>query len=239
MNPNANTFYPASKELYHIPIANLTDRQKKMFQDLILEWTTTSTLDNLFTKWEHRRQKTCSMLNIKNPLSFLLLNISSLRLYLYDLFELLNQIHVSVMILNGTRRDADTLKRLSNHLANYRIFFQTGTNAFGGVIMAVHGSIPTQQVREFEDIRNLIVLDVGNKTGKFQFATYYSPPNEKLPLDIFNDMLRRNLDTIICGDLNVLSHRSAQFIHDFLPARFKYATVVARVKLCRKTYFVS
>ena len=37
----------------------------------------------------------------------------------------------------------------------------------------------------------------------------------------------------------VLSRRSAQFIHDFLPARFKYASVVARVELCRKIYFVS
>ena len=84
------------------------------------------------------------MLNIKNSLSFLLLNISSLRLYLYDLFELLNQIHVSVMILNGTRHDPDALKRLSNHLANYRIFFQRGTNTFGKVLMAVHRSIPVQ-----------------------------------------------------------------------------------------------
>ena len=36
----------------------------------------------------------------------------------------------------------------------------------------------------------------------------------------------------------MLSHRSTQFIHEFLLARYKYATVVARVELCRITYFV-
>ena len=123
MNSNANIFSSQPKELYRVPIPNLSNKEEKIFQDLILQWTTTATLENLFTKWEHRRQKTRNMFNIKNNLSFLLLNISSLRPYLYDLFELLNQIHVSIMNLNGTRHDADVQKRLSNHLTNYWIFF--------------------------------------------------------------------------------------------------------------------
>ena len=102
MNANAKTFCPLLKELYNIPIANLSDKQKIIFQRPILEWTTTPRLENLFAEWERRRQKTCSMLNIKNTLSFLLLNISSLRLYLYDLYEMLNQIHATIAILNGT-----------------------------------------------------------------------------------------------------------------------------------------
>ena len=142
------------------------------------------------------------MLNIKNTLSFLLLNISGIRLYLHDLYEILNQIHVSVVILNGTRHDADTLKRFSHHLTNYRMFYQKGTNAFGEVLIAVLRSIPVHQVREFENVCNLIVLDVGNKARRFQLAIYYSPLDEKLSLNIFNDILKRNLDTIICADLN-------------------------------------
>ena len=39
--------------------------------------------------------------------------------------------------------------------------------------------------------------------------------------------------------VRVLSRRSSQIYIDFLPARFKYAGVVARVELCRKIYFVS
>ncbi|CAF3258983.1 unnamed protein product [Rotaria sp. Silwood2] len=190
------------KDLYHIPIPNLSNKQNKIFQDLILGCTTTPTLENLFTKWKQRQQKTCDMLNIKNKLSILLLNASSLRLYIYDLFELLNQIHVSIMILNGTRHDTDTLKCLSNHLTIYQIFHQKGTNAFGGVLIAVHRSIPVPRVREFDNICNSIVLGVGNTAKKFQLATFYSPPNEKLPINILNDIINRNTDTIICGDLN-------------------------------------
>ena len=35
----------------------------------------------------------------------------------------------------------------------------------------------------------------------------------------------------------VLLRRSAKFIHDFLPVRFKYASVVVRVELCKENIF--
>ena len=97
-----------------------------------------------------------------------------------------------------------------------------------------------------EDIRNLIVLGVGNKTGKFQLATYYSSPNEELPLDIFNDMLKRNLDTIICGDLNAkheswsntdnnekgrllfdwLNDKNLQVVNKFIPTSTRSSAII-------------
>ncbi|CAF4356502.1 unnamed protein product, partial [Rotaria magnacalcarata] len=153
------------------------------------EWTTSSTLDNLFTDWEQRRQQTANMLNVTSKLSFLLMNISSLKLYIYDLFELLNQIHVSIIVLNGTRDDNDALKCFSIYLTNFQLFHQQGTNAFGGVLIAVHRSIPVQRVIKFDSICNLIVLDVRNSSRKFQLATYYSPPNENIPLNIFKEIL--------------------------------------------------
>ncbi|CAF3265582.1 unnamed protein product [Rotaria sp. Silwood2] len=142
------------------------------------------------------------MLNIRNELSFLLLNISSLKLYLYDLFELLNSIHVSIIVLNGTRHDNDTLKNFSMHLNNYHVFYQEGTNAFGGVLIATHRSIPAQRVLKFQNNSNLIVLDIGSSSNKFQLVTCYSPPNEPLPVSLLSDIMCRNPNTILLGDLN-------------------------------------
>jgi len=143
MNPNANTFIPIQKDHHLIPMTNLSKKQMKILQDLISEWTAASTLNNVLTNWKKRRQQTLDMLNVKNELSFLSLNISTLKLYLYDLFELLNSLQVSVIVLNGTRHDKDTLKYFSMYLSNFQVFFQNGSNAFGGVLVATrHASNP-------------------------------------------------------------------------------------------------
>jgi hypothetical protein len=128
MNYKAIIFIPILKDTQTIPTGNLSKRQVKVLHDLLLEWTTSSTLDNLLMKWEKLRQQTLDMLNITSELSFLLLNISSLKLYLYDLFELLNSLHVSIMVLNGTRHHNDTLKCLSMYLTSFQVFYQKGTN---------------------------------------------------------------------------------------------------------------
>jgi hypothetical protein len=185
-----------------IPTPDLTKRQSKILQEILTEWTTTPTLDNLMSKWEKRRQRTDRMLNIKCELSFMMLNVSSLKLYLNELMELLNELHFSILVLNGTRDDENARRVLSKHLSNYHIFFQKGTNAFGGVLIATHKSITVQRVKCFQSDLNLIVLDIGSGQDLFQLATCYSPPKENLPLSRFDDILARNSKTIILGDLN-------------------------------------
>ncbi|CAF4481122.1 unnamed protein product, partial [Rotaria magnacalcarata] len=41
-----------------------------------------------------------------------------------------------------------------------------------------------------------------NSSNQIQLTTCYSPPNENLPLILLNDILRRNSNTILLGDLN-------------------------------------
>jgi Reverse transcriptase (RNA-dependent DNA polymerase)/Endonuclease-reverse transcriptase len=207
MNPNANIFMPYLKDPLTIPLTNLSKKQINILQDLVSEWTTTPTLENILGDWEKRRQLTSDMLNTTNDLSLLLLNISSLKRYLYDLFEVLNSLQVSIIVLNGTRNDVHTLKQFSRYLNNFKVFFQKGTNSFGGVLVAVHRSIPVQQVPDFQNQDNLIVLDIGSCSNKFQLATYYSPPTEKLPFNIFDDIIRRNNNSVLLGDLNA-KHKS-------------------------------
>ena len=202
MNPTANIFIPNQRESLAIPTGNLSRKQIKVLQDSINEWTSSATLEYLLTQWERRRQQTINMLNVNSELSLLLLNINSLKLYVHDLFELLNSVNVSIIVLNGTRKDNPTLKYFSSHLSNFQVFFQEGTNAFGGVLIATHRSITAQRVNAFQKEHNLIILDIGDDKRKLQLASYYSPPSENLPLNLFNDILRRNSNTIFLGDLN-------------------------------------
>jgi len=80
MDPNANIFIPIQKDPHTIPMTYLSKKQIKILQDLISEWATASKSNNALIKWEKRRRQTLDMLNVKSELSFLLLNISSLKL---------------------------------------------------------------------------------------------------------------------------------------------------------------
>ncbi|CAF1436382.1 unnamed protein product [Adineta ricciae] len=51
------------------------------------------------------------------------------------------------------------------------------------------------------------VLDIGNHLNRYQIVTYYSPPDERLPTQLFENILQRNSKTIFLGDLNA-KHRS-------------------------------
>ncbi|CAF4516232.1 unnamed protein product, partial [Rotaria socialis] len=137
----------------------------------------------------------------------MLLNVSSLSLYLADIFLLLDNVSCPIVVLNGTYHTEAAAKSFSKHFNNYNIYSQEGTNSFGGVLIAVHRSIPVQQVDVFMKVPNIIALDIGSSHDKFQLATCYSPPNEKLPIALFNQIMKRNKNTILLGDLNA-KHQS-------------------------------
>lgn len=208
MNPNSKEFYTKNhREPFHISTGNLSPKQIHIFQELILEWTTSPTLELLLTKWEERKKTTFKMLNTKTELQIMLLNVSSLRQYLSDIFLLLENTPCPIVVFNGTHHHLDTIKVFSKHFNNYNVYWKQGSNIFGGVLIATHRSIPVQKVEIFQNHPNVLVLDIGTSTDKFQLATCYSPPNEKLPLELFNRILDRNTNTILLGDLNA-KHRT-------------------------------
>ncbi|CAF1326769.1 unnamed protein product [Rotaria magnacalcarata] len=112
-----------------------------------------------------------------------------------------------IIVFNGTHHDDAAIKNFSKHFNNYNIYSQKGTNKFRGVLTAVHRSIAIQRVNVFQRIPNVLVLDIGTSHDKFQLATCYSLPNESLPLAIFEQITKRNKNTILLGDFNA-KHQS-------------------------------
>ncbi|CAF5000154.1 unnamed protein product, partial [Rotaria sp. Silwood1] len=202
MNPSAMTFKPNQKKFYSINTDQLTKAEENIFQELLCEWIDTPTLDLLFEKWTNHRDKNFSLMNIKQNISLLLLNVSSLNKYLVDVFKLIDAISSPIVILNGTHHDDNSVKQFRSHFFNFNVFTMKGTNMFGGVLIAVHKSIRSQRVDEFDNLCNLIVLEVGSDLDMFQLATCYSPPTEPIPLDIFDRLLQRNPNSIFTGDFN-------------------------------------
>ena len=207
MNPSVMTFKPNHKKSYPIQTDQLTKFEAKIFQELLCEWTDTPTLDLILGNWTIHRDKTLSMMNTQQDLSLLLLNVSSLNRYLADVFNLMNTTASPIVVLNGTHHDANTVKRFKAHFFNYNIFSMRGSNIFGGVLIGVHKSIRSHRVTKFDNVCNLLVLEIGTVSEMFQLVTCYSPPTENLPLDIFDRLLQLNPNTIFTGDFNA-KHRS-------------------------------
>jgi hypothetical protein len=202
MNPYAKEFFPNHTESFPISIEQLSNKQTKIFQELTVEWTSTPTLNGLLHKWDERSKSTSDMINVKSDLTIMLLNVSSLKLYLPDIYLLLENTPCSIIVFNGTHHNDETVKIFSKHYKHYNTYWEKGTNDFGGVLIAVHRSITVQRVDTFRNLPNVIVLDIGTSTDKFQLATCYSPPNEKLPVSLFDKILKRNTNTILLGDFN-------------------------------------
>ncbi|CAF1553394.1 unnamed protein product [Rotaria magnacalcarata] len=137
----------------------------------------------------------------------MLLNVSSLNHYLPDIFLLLESTPCPIIIFNDTHQRNDTVKLFSRHFSNYNVYWEACSNNFGGVLIAMHRSIPVQRVDLFQNQSTIVVLDVGTTTAKFQLATCYSPPNEKLPINLFDKILERSINTVLIGDFNA-KHRS-------------------------------
>ncbi|CAF2825310.1 unnamed protein product [Rotaria sp. Silwood2] len=101
----------------------------------------------------------------------------------------------------------ETPRIIPSSYSSYNTYWEKGTNNFGGVLIAVHRSISVQKVDIFQHLPNVIVLDIGTTADKFQLATCYSPPNENLPISLFDKILKRNINTALLGDFNA-KHQS-------------------------------
>ena len=202
MNPSATTFKSNQKKGYPLQTDQLTKTETNILQDLLHEWTDTPTLDLLLDNWSNHRDKTDAMMNTKQNVSLLLLNVSSLNRYLIDVFNLIDTMQPSIVVLNGTYHDESAVKKFTCHFFNFNVFARKGSNIFGGVLIAVHKSIRSQLVAKFNNLPNLIVLEIGSNTDMFQLITCYSPPTELVPIDVFNRVLQHNPNSIFTGDFN-------------------------------------
>ncbi|CAF5062273.1 unnamed protein product [Rotaria magnacalcarata] len=123
-------------------------------------------------------------------------------MYLFDVFKLIDSVSSPIVVLTGTHHEDSTVRLFSSHFSNLNVFSTKGSNAFGGVLVAVHKSIPVKRVSRFSNIVNLIVLEIGVTDEAFQLVACYSPPCEPLPLLIFDEVFQCNSNTFIMGDLN-------------------------------------
>ena len=162
----------------------------------------TATLNSLLTSWAKRQEKLSDQLEIKENISFLLLNVSSINRYHIDLFSLIENIAPSIIVLNGTHHDDKSIKQFENHCFNFNILSMRESNSFVGVLIATHKTINVRRIRKFDKAPNLQVLEIGTVPDTVQLVTFYPPPTETIPFELFGCILQNNPNTIFTGDFN-------------------------------------
>ena len=209
MNVDAPEFFPPNET--EIPSTTVeeeellrawlkTDYQLVTAKSILQEWNSSATLSSLTHEWSIKHENRSLE---RNGFSLLLYNISSLRMHLEDLIGYISTSYPDIWALTGLHFNDDVNHQLASHFkSRYAIYYQQGSNSFGGVCLAIAREVPHRSVSQFQDINNLIAVDVFNSNKKYTVAVVYSPPSEEVPIVILNGLHRHNRNLILIGDLN-------------------------------------
>ena len=209
MNLDANEFFPSNETEtrsttvdgeYLLSTVLTTDFQRETARSIIHEWNTATTLSALTRQWSSRHE---NRPNERNSFLLVLYNISSLQMHLEDLIEHISASYPNIWALTGLHFNNDANYQLASYFkSRYTIYYQHGSNSFGGVCLAIAREVPHRITSEFNHINNLIATDVFNSNKKYTVAVVYSPPSEEVPINIFNRLHQYNRNLILIGDLN-------------------------------------
>jgi hypothetical protein len=102
-----------------------------------------------------------------------------------DLIEHISASYPNIWALTGLHFNDDVNYQLASYFkSRYTIYYQQGSNGFGGVCLAI--------ASVFKNIDNLITADAFNSNKKYTVAVVYSPPSEEVPIAILNRLHRYN-----------------------------------------------
>ena len=196
MNMDAKEFFASNEtgtrsttidEEDHLFTSLKTSYQLATARSILHEWNRASTLLALTREWSSRHENQPSE---RSSFSLLLYNISSLRLHLEDLIDYVSESYPSIWALTGLHFNDEVNYQLASYFkTRYTIYYQHGSNDFGGVCLAIAREVPHRITSEFKDINNIIAADVFNLNKKYTVAVVYSPPSEGMV------RVPRNLDS--------------------------------------------
>ena len=124
-------------------------------------------------------------------------------MHLEDLIGFISAFYPDIWAFTGLHFNDDVDYQLGSYFkSRYTIYYQHGSNSFGGVCLAVAREVPRRIASKFHDINKLIVINAFDSNKKYAMAVVYSPPSEEVPIDILNRLHRHNWNLILISDLN-------------------------------------
>jgi hypothetical protein len=127
-----------------------TNHQLGTAQSILHEWSSATTLSALSRDWSIRQD---ARPPARTDFSLLLYNISSLRMHFEDLIEYISEFYPDIWALTGLHSNNDVNYRLASYFkSRYTIYYQEGSNSFGGVCLAIAREVPHRVAPHFKAI---------------------------------------------------------------------------------------
>lgn len=116
-----------------------------------------------------------------------------------DLVDMVSEYSPTIISLNELGTTIPP-KIIQNILFSYNIFYQIGTNAHGGVVLAIDKKLKAVPLNIVNP--NVVAALVYVKDDPVVIASVYSPPTESLPITAMSSLMQFSKNVIIAGDLN-------------------------------------
>ena len=160
------------------------------------EWSWTWDIHELSRFWQqqYKQPKITS-----KYLTLLHYNIRSFYSNQVELVEMINMYAPAIISLNelGTSIPEKVIKQ---SLFSYNVYVKEGTNSHGGVVLAIDKKLKSIALDINEP--NVITARIMLKAHQIVIASVYSPPTERVPLEIMKKLHNISEKIIIAGDLN-------------------------------------
>jgi hypothetical protein len=187
MNLDANEFFPSSETGTRSSTVDgkclsstvlKTNNQLATAQSILREWNTTTTLSALTREWLTRHENRPTE---RNSFSLLLYNSSSLRMHLEDLIDYISAFYPNICALTGIHYNVDANHQLALYFkSRCTIYYQKGSNSFGGVCLAIAHEVPHRIASEFSNINYLIAADVFESNTKAHSGCHLFSASERI-----------------------------------------------------------
>ena len=168
---------------------NATECEKSLLGEIINEWNARKYTSSLFVKWMKEKPP----MNDPN-LTFLNYNVNSLKSHITDLDIILNKYAPQICIL--TEIGMPAIRRMPI-IPNYQVVFQEGSNAFGGVAIAIQDS--TKYKVMAKEV-NFLLIEVETAPESTLIGAVYVPPGKIPPFHLFEKC--KGKPFCIFGDFN-------------------------------------
>ena len=165
-----------------------------LLSKLVMEWHSSPTLHELFSKWSpYKRTTTQSSFSFLHTLCF---NVRGLDLRWHEVCLLAVTHRFDIMVLGEVGRwDSSTL---SAALPNYRFFYQAGENPHGGILIFVRNGIVTSRVPCA--LPNVCALDL-QLEEPLRIVALYAPASKSWQWSDLSSLTTSRC--VLLGDFNV------------------------------------
>ena len=166
-------------------------KDHKLVDEILLEWFTAGTLENILTQWESIAPKEVEKEEI--PLIILCYNVQGWGSRSLEVIDIVYKTDASICVFTEVGELWN-----SSRIPHFNIFHEYGTNKSGEVCVAIGKHLRGSRIKC--SIKNTVIVDVNGLSEPIRIIAVYWPAGQTRALEELEPYIIEN--TIMTGDFN-------------------------------------